>query len=29
MKLSILAASVLAYTALTMAWICYAELILP
>lgn len=26
MKLSLLAASVVAYTVLTVAWLCYAEL---
>jgi hypothetical protein len=29
MKLPLIAASVLAYTVLAMAWICYAELALP
>ena len=29
MKLSILAASVVAYTVLTVVWLCYAELVFP
>jgi hypothetical protein len=29
MKLPLIAASVVAYTVLAMAWICYAELTLP
>jgi hypothetical protein len=29
MKLQLLTAGVVAYTVLTMAWICYAELMLP
>lgn len=29
MKLPLIAVSVLAYTVLAMAWICYAELALP
>lgn len=29
MKLHLIAASIVAYTILTMAWICYAELALP
>jgi hypothetical protein len=29
MKLPLIAASVVAYTVLAMAWICYAELALP
>jgi hypothetical protein len=29
MKLPLIAASVVAYTVLVMAWICYAELALP
>jgi hypothetical protein len=29
MKLPIIVASVVAYTVLAMAWICYAELALP
>jgi hypothetical protein len=28
-KLPLVTASVVAYTVLTMAWICYAELVLP
>jgi hypothetical protein len=29
MKLSLLAASVFAYTVLTVVWLCYAELVFP
>jgi hypothetical protein len=29
MKLPLIAASVVAYTVLAMAWICYSELALP
>jgi hypothetical protein len=29
MKLPIIAATVVAYTVIAMAWICYAELALP
>jgi hypothetical protein len=29
MKLSLISASILAYTLLAMAWICYAELSIP
>lgn len=29
MKLQLISASVVAYTLLTMAWICYAQLMLP
>ncbi len=29
MKLSLIAASVVAYTILAMVWLCYAELTLP
>ena len=29
MKLSLLAVSVFAYTVLTVAWLCYAELVFP
>jgi hypothetical protein len=29
MKLPLIAASVVAYTLLVMAWLCYAELALP
>jgi hypothetical protein len=29
MKLPLISASVIAYTLIAMAWICYAELILP
>jgi len=29
MKLSLITASVVAYTILTLAWICYADLALP
>lgn len=29
MKLQLITASVVAYTLLTMAWICYAQLTLP
>lgn len=29
MKLSLIAISIVAYTILAMAWICYADLVLP
>lgn len=29
MKLQLITASVVAYTVLAMAWICYADLIIP
>jgi hypothetical protein len=29
MKLQLISASVVAYTVLAMAWICYADLVMP